>query len=830
MMTMGLVGMNHIAYFCPDGYYVNRRNETGVWHGSGAVRWGAKGAVTAEGLKNLFQRRSFDGAETLVKYGVDQESRGGFDFTFSAPKSVSIVYAQSPLQIQMRMDAIMLDSVKKTFDVFEPVLGVTRRGKGGHLQETTDGLMFALFPHLESRENDPQLHVHGVLGNLCPRSDGTWGTIDSRVLFSPGMKKAMGAAFRCELAYQLEQELGLRCVKQNEFFELEGVPASVIEEFSQRRQAIMTELEEKGFSSAQAKAVACMETRRPKEEVSIDDLKAHWRERANACGFTAERVLELFGHERPESSNRQQALETGVAEALKRLEESHRNKYRQVDLLGAMAEYCQAKGVGLEEVQATVEKVLDQHPDIVPLAKAPGQTTFTTKEIFDRERNVLDIACGMRRSAGPTVSEATMDQFRRHPSILRLNEEQRHAFESLAVESTRLTVVSGFAGVGKTSLLQAVREVYAADDFQLFGVAPTGKAALGLQKEADIPSMTIHRALMLAASDVRQTPQPVGTPMQRKLGEHAIDERTILIVDEAGMVGGKQMEKLLTLAQDSGAKVIMVGDPHQLQPVLDTGGAFGSLASRNGGIDLKSIVRQRDQWARDAVIAIVEGRSQEGLALLQSHDCITVANNYRESMERLVADWKREGLTNPASHLVILPTNAQVDALNRDIQQARIDAGLVDKQFIRCGEEKLHLGDRVVCTRNHDALGLRNGAFGEVKAIDQIHKTVILQMDGGEEVWVPLVKYDSIRLGYGVTIHRAQGATVEHCYTLIGGPHQDREMAYVQVSRARAKTHLYTNMFEAGENLSGLAAQIKRSRYDELAHEAVQRGAFEYGS
>jgi ATP-dependent exoDNAse (exonuclease V) alpha subunit len=307
---------------------------------------------------------------------------------------------------------------------------------------------------------------------------------------------------------------------------------------------------------------------------------------------------------------------------------------------------------------------------------------------------------------------------------------------------------------------------------------------------------------------------------------------TVLIVDEASQAGNPHLARLIELVHKAGAKLVLAGDPRQGQAINAPGGAFKSLVQRypSSAAELSTIVRQREKWARDAVQFLSSGgKAREVLKAFSDRAQLTVAPNRHEAKRQLVDTWSHGGVKKPHEHLMLAATNQECSELNRMAQQIRINAGELGGTLARksprrtllLGEETLHEGDRILFTKN-SSLGLRNGHLATVLRIDALRRTLRVQLDEGEALTVPLRHYgvENCRLGYAVTVARSQGMTVPgNAYVLTGGQMTDRELGVVSISRAREKTFIFTDRFEAGKGLEDLARQLDKSRQKSLAHD-----------
>jgi conjugative relaxase-like TrwC/TraI family protein len=268
------------------------------WMGEGAKRLNLSGKVDGKVLQNLLLGFSPNKEFSLVQNAGDPTRQSCWDSVYSSPKSVSVLWALAPREPQVKMEKAAFDAVRSLVNyVIEPELGFSRRGHSGKCFEPAD-LVFAAFRHGTSRAQDPQLHVHLTIVNAGFRhSDESWGTILSRPFFDN--KMALGALFRMELATRLEKEVGLQIERVGDSFNVVGVPEGLCNHFSQRSKAIRAALAAKGLDSAEAAAVAALDTREPKHNIPSGDLFAAWRKRAVEFGWGPDEALKLFGEVNP---------------------------------------------------------------------------------------------------------------------------------------------------------------------------------------------------------------------------------------------------------------------------------------------------------------------------------------------------------------------------------------------------------------------------------------------------------------------------------------------------------------------------------------------------
>jgi len=302
-----------------------------------------------------------------------------------------------------------------------------------------------------------------------------------------------------------------------------------------------------------------------------------------------------------------------------------------------------------------------------------------------------------------------------------------------------------------------------------------------------------------------------------------LDSKTILVIDESSMVGLKNMTEMLRHASRAGAKVVLVGDERQL-PAIQSVSPFAALQEHLGHAALQDIVRQRDGWMRHAVRAFAEGDSQTGLSLLAAHNDLYVGmGGPKETKSRLVQHWF-EDQTELSERVILTATNEQAADLNTMVQAKRRENGELGRRGVHLGGGgTAHRGDRVMFLENSRKIGVFNGELGTVTKVIRPALTtfnkgeVVVKMDHDEEVRVNLNQYNALSLGYAMTTHKAQGVTVDSAYVYATPQDSEREMAYVQASRARESTRVYCPGHDMGEDLSELARTMEQQRSRQLA-------------
>jgi ATP-dependent exoDNAse (exonuclease V) alpha subunit len=454
--------------------------------------------------------------------------------------------------------------------------------------------------------------------------------------------------------------------------------------------------------------------------------------------------------------------------------------------------------------RANGEKIIAS-PAIALDAITHSQATFTTrdlamfvhrhsegKEHFDRVMAAVKVAPELITLGKDGRGE------QRFTSRAMIETEQRSAFDHVT-GAKGLGVIIGYAGTGKSALLGVAREAWEAEGLSVQGLALSGIAAENLENGSGIASRTI-------ASIENQWAQ------DREL----LTNRHVLVIDEAGMIGTRQMERVLSEAQKRGAKVVLVGDPEQLQ-AIEAGAAFRSIAERHGGIEITAIRRQREDWQRDATRHLATGRTGEAVRAYEEAGRVHAAQSRELASAELIERWDRDRQAHPeASQLILTHTNEAVRDLNLAARERlRAAGGLGEDITIATerGSREFAAGDRITFLRNERGLGVKNGSLGTVQSVTPTRMAVTL--DDGRAVAFDIKDYAHVAHGYAATIHKAQGVTVDRVHVL-ATPGLDRHAAYVALSRHRDRVDLHYGQDDFADR-EKLVRTLSRERGKDMA-------------
>lgn len=357
----------------------------------------------------------------------------------------------------------------------------------------------------------------------------------------------------------------------------------------------------------------------------------------------------------------------------------------------------------------------------------------------------------------------------------RLSEEQSAAIKHL-LGREQLSMVVGLAGAEKSTMLATAAEAWRKEGITVHGAALAGNAAEGLEDASSIASRTL-----------------ASLELSWQNGYSPIAKGDVLVIDEAGMIGTRQLARITAKMQDIGAKLVLIGDPEQLQPI-EAGNPFRDLVDRMGTTRLTEIHRQREDWQKGASRNLAEGRTEQALQTYTERNAVTEADDTSEAIEALIETYAMDALGDPGtSRLAFAHRRKDVYALNQGIRAALRDDPESDVVIrTETGPRAFAPGDRIVFTRNDKSLGVKNGMLGRVEAVTERKMTVTFDGDEALRVNFNPRQYTHIDHGYATTIHKSQGATVDQAYVLTSRS-MDRHLAYVAMTRHRDALRISTS-------------------------------------
>ncbi|MGJ5220810.1 Ti-type conjugative transfer relaxase TraA [Bradyrhizobium oligotrophicum] len=465
-----------------------------------------------------------------------------------------------------------------------------------------------------------------------------------------------------------------------------------------------------------------------------------------------------------------------------------------------LAKFAHRHSDGLDQFKEVLG-AMQGAPDLVDLGKdRRGEDRFTTRGMIEAEQRLHRAAERMTERERHEVRDDEREAAvaRAEARGLVLSSEQAEALAHVT-DGRDLSVVVGHAGTGKSAMLGVAREAWEAAGFEVRGVALSGIAAENLESGSGITSRTI-------ASLEHGWVQ----------GRDLLKSSDVLVIDEAGMVGTRQLERVLSHAAEAGAKVVLVGDPQQLQ-AIEAGAAFRSIHERHGGAEIGNVRRQREDWQRDATRDLATGKVGHALEAYRSHGMMHEAPTRDRARADLIDHWDRDRQSSPdRSRIILTHTNDEVRILNeaaRERMRAAGDLGDEVEATVERGARNFASGDRVMFLQNERGLGVKNGTLGTIAQVSA--QSIAVQTDDGRSVRFDLKDYNRLDHGYAATIHKAQGMTVDRVHVL-ATPGMDAHSSYVALSRHRDEVDLHYGRDDFA-NADRLTRALSRDRVKDMA-------------
>lgn len=785
-------------YLAQSEYYLGGSEPPGEWISAGEGFGIANGAqVEAELFEHLHAAIGPDGASLLSNGGSRVDRVPGYDMTFSAPKSVSVLWALSDEELRQEIEVAQADAVRAAIAVVGRHAGFSRRGRNG-LQSESVALNVAAFQHGEARPTehddgrvfaDPQLHTHAVILNLAGRADGTVGTLDGRRLFA--WKMAAGATYHLALASGL-QRIGLSVsdIGKNGMFEIASVDAGLAEYFSARRTEIEEALEEAGLTSTAAPALAGAITkasRKTKAAANHTDRFKMWKEMAATRGFEPERVVEGARTAVAPTAAQEHDIRARLRIIPEQLTQTE-SVFERRQLVAAVATALTGSGASADRIEQDVQSLIETSSVVELGADAIGEMRYSTPEMIRLEREILATARKLSTRSLPTPDRALADRLVVEGN---LSGEQADAV-SAATAGSAIAVIEGAAGSGKTTSLRPIVEAHRAAGYVVLGAATAWRIAHQLRDDLGVEARATDS--WLAA---------------RSAGRPFLDSKTLLVVDEAGQLSSRQMHAVLTEVERAGAKLVLVGDRRQLQPI-GAGGALSIVARAIDVARVDQVVRQREEWARQATMTLAAGKTSEALQAYAGRNHLHLHAGARAAVKAMADAWEATSSTpDDQTVLLLARTNGQVREINDEIRNRMRAGGMLRGPDIgidavtgsgQAYELALAVGDAIRFLVRHDGLGVINGTTGTVTAIsgrDTANPRITARLQNGDVTFAPADLADDngkARLGhaYASTIYGAQGLTADRSLVLLD-PACDRHDTYVGLSRARDTTEIFVD-------------------------------------
>ena len=762
-----------------DDYYSGRGEAPGRWTGAGTETLRLGGRVDDDGFMALMEGRDPGTGARLKRVG-GRSKVAAFDLTFSAPKSVSVLFAIGEPVLAGALADAHESAVDAALGYLEREACRVRRGRGGVRREVGEGFVAAAYRHRMSCAEDPQLHTHVVAANMARGTDGRWTALDATPIYQHA--KAAGYLYQAHLRAAVRERLPWVHwgPVRNGMAEIEQIAPAVLREFSTRRRQIEErerELVAAGVEVGDGGREAIAHATRVRKRYGVDT--APWRDvvraRAAEHGLGARELAALvLGPARAPEIPDPRRVSGELAGAGGLTEKQNTFAKREAVMAWAAAH---RQGAPAEAVERAAAEFLSR--DDVHRAPELSGPRFTTSDLLAHEQAIVQGAQARRGEGTGRLDAALVDAVlasaAHAPSA-----EQARVICGLTSSGHGVETVEALAGTGKTFTAGLLAEAYTAGGFRVLGAAPTGRAVRELTEQAGIgQAWTLTRLVLDLDAD------------DRGFGSG----RAVLILDEAGMASTRETARVMAHAQVARVKVVAIGDSGQLSSV-QAGGWLGSLTGRLGSHELREVMRQRDPRERQLLVQVRRGDptdyTAEKTARGQLHIYANDAQHAIAGEGAAIATWRDRQAGRPWGQAVlIVRDNQRRERLNALIRAELKRDGRLGES-IHIGGCEFAVGDRVVARRNDRERAVDNGMRGTVIAVDPTEKELVVRTDAGAQrrLDAPYVA-EHLQHAYALTAHTVQGATVE--WTGVVGRPEDftRNWSYTALSRAREPTELF---------------------------------------
>ncbi|WP_449278958.1 MobF family relaxase [Leucobacter sp. GX24907] len=755
----------------------------------------------------------------------------GFDLTFSVPKSVSTLWAVADGGTQALIAQAHHTAIQEVIELLERDVAATRVGakgpRGAVAQVPVRGVLAAAYDHYDSRASDPQLHTHVVIANRVQAvRDGKWRTLDSRALHAA--VTGLSEHYNAVLADRITQVLGVgweareRGTGRPAAWEITGVSQGLIDEFSSRtrdieqaKDRLVADYVEKHGRQPSPKLLwqfrqqATLETRPPKQQHSLSDLTAQWRERATqvlgedaptwaAALLTSSAADPLLRADDIPLDD----LDAVAAVVVERVGERratwkrwnlHAEAVRQTmglrfataqerdTITRQIVDAAEHASLRLTPPELASSPPLFQQADGTSVFRPKASTVYSSERVLAAEDRLLTAA---ENRTAPTVPLAWIEQAARteNKDGYTLSLDQEQAIAKIGVSGRTLDVLVGPAGTGKTTTMRALHAAWERrhSKSSVIGLAPSAAAAEVLAGELGVATENTAKWLH-----------------EHRHGNWNLTRGQLVIIDEASLAGTLALATITAHANAVGAKVLLVGDWAQLAAV-DAGGAFGMLVrERDDAPELLDVRRFRNDWEKHASLGLRIGDT-DIIDTYLAHDRVT-PGGYEEILEQAYQAWQLDQAVGKTS-VLIAETLDTVSQLNTRARTDRILAGEVALDGIRLHDgNDASRGDLVITRKNDRRLSLGRGWVknGDRWTVTRAHDDGSLTVRRAHSKWCTTITLpaayvaENVELGYAITAHRAQGLTVTTAHAIVTSPEMTRESFYVAMTRGRESNRAY---------------------------------------
>jgi len=687
-------------------------SSAGVWYGKGANKLGLSGAIDKSEFTRIMSGALPDGTQLGRIEDGKLIHTPGWDFTFSAPKSVSIMYELGACNSLINAHEAAVSAALNYLEDNSASARLTINGKTINID--TNNLVVGRFTHHESRELDPQLHTHSVIANMTMLRNGDYRSLDSRDLYQD--KMMAGLIYRNELANTLSR-MGyvIEQTHSDGRFEVAGVPNDVIKQFSKRRAEIEEKLKTSLVNDAKAAARVALITRRRKDQVSLNELRSTWENEAKEMAFDVSTVLVNDVQLDPKISlDSEENAKNSVEYAIKHLSERE-SVFTDKDLQREALQFR----VGLSTLSEILQIINSKSGSgsLIPVS-LDGMAAYTTKRSLFLEKANVTIVNDAKDTVEPIGNEVDIQKLLSHQG---LKQDQYEAAVAILSTRDRVIGVQGFAGVGKTYMLEKVNSIAKNNaNYKLIGLAPSSSAASQLAESSSIKSDTI--AKFLASNK---------TLLDIKNANNLDLSKQLWVVDEASMLSNHDAYELLKLSELTNARVVLLGDEKQLA-AIEAGKPFSYLQNQGMAVfTMDEIIRQKNAEVLNAVTLSIEGRIRESLAAIK--DNVVEITDREERLNAIASQYLSLSPKQREKTLIATPLNKDRTFINSVIRDGLIKENYlgsaainldvyIKKNLTRAQKgdsRRYYAGDILQFNKAYRSLGVEKGEYFTVSAVNR---------------------------------------------------------------------------------------------------------------
>lgn len=674
--TGGAAGEGSSASNDGDGSPVHntkRAEHEGEWWGQEAKTLGLEGAIQRDDFVNMLKGDLPDGTRLGTTRDGERVHTPGWDLTFSAPKSASILYEVGGDE---RVFEAHVEAMKDALTWAEQNQASNReRSFIGRINVNTGNLAVAIFQHDTSREHDPNMHGHAVVMNVTERDDGKHVSLDSKSLFDA--KMVLGAIYRASYADRLEK-IGHEVERtgRDGSFEVRSVPQELIDHFSKRSHMIRESMEERGLEGAVNAAKAALRTRRSKEKIPRERLQPLWQSEAKGLGVDVEQLVKEARERGEITKPKDFDFDRVVKESIKSLAQREASFPREK--LFQLAVQASVGHGTVKDVEAAVQHAARDLR--IQETERNGRATYITPKAAMRETMILRTFRESQNAVQPILTPEHIDR-KLDDTILRDSPKQRDAAKLVLTAQDRFVGIVGRAGTGKTTLLRIVNGIASDADYRLKGMAQNSDAAKVLQTETNIPSSTLKLHLIEANRDEHVLRDRSLLNIFKRREIEAKYAKEIWVVDEGSQVGSRDMRRMMFLADRLGARVVTIFDPHQLAAIDQGKPAIQMLDAGLKHVKLDEIYRQHDPRHRDAVGEVYNAAPGKALDLLAAE--IRRVDDPTERLKAMVLEFRSRPQDVRDTSLLATATNQAKTFLNEGVRNILRDEGKLANEVDR---------------------------------------------------------------------------------------------------------------------------------------------------